>query len=422
MANINDLIGSGSGGAASRFLPVTITAGSALTQGSQVFFNSSNGQIENAQPVSTLDLSNASLGGQSADLPLTGPSAQLWRSSGLVTRDGLKAYILADGGSNNDYQLQEYTMSTANNLGTLSFTNAYDVSVNDTAVICRGLYISDDGTKMFIGVQNDSPTTYLIYEYTLSTPFDSSTMTFVTSLDVTSVIGNRPQAIEFSNDGTKMILAATDDGTVYEYNLSTGFSLATATAGNSQELQGSTVADRVIGLYLTDDGLTLIAALNGGIRKYALSSANDITTRGTSLETFVGASKLAGIVSSETSGYTITNGTGSKDRFQAINMSITDPNSFAIGAASQDIAQGSTGKILINSAGEIDYPGAQLGDSLFASASAVISTQGSWLNPLSTAAAGLTLGVSGSFNNRIGVCFKADKIQTLNIAPATNLG
>ena len=82
--------------------------------------------------------------------------------------------------------------------------------VNNEETRPRGLTFSNDGTKMFvIGEQGDNTNSSGdsqddIHEYTLSTPFDISTASYVDSL---ANLGDAFEtSIKFNNDGSKMFV------------------------------------------------------------------------------------------------------------------------------------------------------------------------------------------------------------------------
>ena len=67
-----------------------------------------------------------------------------------------------------------------------------------------------------------------VYQYTLSTGFDLSTASYDSvSFSVTSQ-DTVPASIAFNTDGTKMYIVGSNSDTVYQYTLSTGFDLSTA--------------------------------------------------------------------------------------------------------------------------------------------------------------------------------------------------
>ena len=79
------------------------------------------------------------------------------------------------------------------------FVTSFDASSQDSQ--STGIGFNNDGTKMFVvGNANDK-----IYEYSLSTGFDLTTVTFVDDLSVAAQ-ESQPQDISFNNDGTKMFI------------------------------------------------------------------------------------------------------------------------------------------------------------------------------------------------------------------------
>ena len=116
-------------------------------------------------------------------------------------------------------------MSTAWEVSTASYTDAFSVSSQDTEP--RGLAFSTDGTKMFItGNTGDT-----IEEYTLSTGFDVSSASHTDSMDVSSY-DNNPRGITFNDDGTTMFYHGQQNDKIHSWKLSTGYDLSTGTYNN----------------------------------------------------------------------------------------------------------------------------------------------------------------------------------------------
>ena len=134
--------------------------------------------------------------------------------------DGTKMYIVGTAGDD----INEYSLSTAWDVTTATFVQNFSVSAQDTAP--RSPVFKPDGTKLFItGTTNDS-----VYEYSLSTPWDVSTLSYVQSFSVASQ-SLVPISIDFKPDGTKMFVANYDDLTdakIYQYSLSTAWDISTA--------------------------------------------------------------------------------------------------------------------------------------------------------------------------------------------------
>ena len=118
-------------------------------------------------------------------------------------------------------ELREYTLSTAWDLDTATFTNS--LSGVGLGLVETGIEIKPDGTKLYvINVTDD-----LIEQLTLNTPWDISTAT--SDLTVASPHLN-PYGMQFKPDGTKLYMATTSS--IVEYPLSTAWDLTTIGSAN----------------------------------------------------------------------------------------------------------------------------------------------------------------------------------------------
>ena len=143
------------------------------------------------------------------------------------SNDGAKMFVIGV-----DSGVSEYTLSTPFDTSILTFVDSTPISQEDNP---RGIAFSNDGAKMFvIGITGDD-----VNEYALFTPFDASTRSFVNATSISSQ-DNVPTGIAFSNDGTKMFVIGNGKDKVNEYVLSTPFdaftrSFVNATSISSQE-------------------------------------------------------------------------------------------------------------------------------------------------------------------------------------------
>ena len=133
--------------------------------------------------------------------------------------DGTKMYIVGNA-SDSVYQ---YSLSTAFDLSTASY-DSVSFSANGQDTSPAGITFNTDGTKMYIvGWSNDS-----VYQYSLSTAFDLSTASYDSVSFSTASQDASPSSIAFNPDGTKMYIVGYASDSVYQYTLSTGFDLSTA--------------------------------------------------------------------------------------------------------------------------------------------------------------------------------------------------
>jgi sugar lactone lactonase YvrE len=148
---------------------------------------------------------------------------------------------------------------------------SHDVSSEDTEP--SGVFFKPDGTKMYlVGDSNNR-----IYQYSLSTAWDLSTLSY----DSVSILSQdtAPQGVFFKPDGTKMYLAGLGSGNIYQYSLSTGWDLSTASY-DSVLLNITPDAVGVTGIFFKPDGekMYLVGFTNDNVYQYSLSTGWDLST------------------------------------------------------------------------------------------------------------------------------------------------
>jgi len=191
--------------------------------------------------------------------------------------DGTKMYII---GADSD-AVYEYDVSTAYDISTTSFSQSFSVASEDG--FSQGMAWNNDGTKMYISGSN----TQNIYEYNVSSAFDVSTASLSQSFDVSSETSST-NGVSWNGDGTKMYIPGGANDRIYEYNLSTGFDVSTASL--SQSLDVSSEDTNPQGMSWNNDGtkMYMVGNINDTIYEYDLSTAYDISSA--SLNTSFGVS------------------------------------------------------------------------------------------------------------------------------------
>ena len=182
--------------------------------------------------------------------------------------DGTKMFVCGNTGDD----INEYDLSTGFDVSTAVYSTLFSVAAQETQP--KGLSFNNDGTKMFvIGVGNDS-----VNEYTLSTGFDlASTVTFVDAFSVAAQEIN-PMDVVFNGDGTKMLVAAYSSQDILLYTLSTGFDVSTASYTSALDV--SLVVDRPQGLTFNNDGSKLFITDNTTYEVYEYSSLTSFVATG----------------------------------------------------------------------------------------------------------------------------------------------
>jgi sugar lactone lactonase YvrE len=114
------------------------------------------------------------------------------------------------GDTGND--INEYNLSTAWDISTISFVQVFSVAGQD--ITPTAMAFRPDGLRMFVaGSTNDG-----IYQYDLTTPWNISTASYTKQLNIgylESAIGG----LSFKTDGTKLYLVGTGSDRVFELNL-----------------------------------------------------------------------------------------------------------------------------------------------------------------------------------------------------------
>ena len=128
--------------------------------------------------------------------------------------DGTKMYIVDKDGF-----LYEFNLSTAWDVTTAAFSESKYLGTSAT-----GLFFKPDGTKLYT---TSVASNLNVLEYNMSTAWDISTLTSFSGYDPT-ISATSPQGIFFKPDGTKMYVLFISDARIYEFNLSTAWSVSTA--------------------------------------------------------------------------------------------------------------------------------------------------------------------------------------------------
>jgi len=184
--------------------------------------------------------------------------------------DGTKLFML---GIVSD-KVHQYTLSTAFDISTASY-DSVNFSVASQETDPYGLAFNNDGTKMYItGNTSDS-----IFQYSLSTGFDLSTASYDSvSLSVTSQ-GTIPTGITFNSTGSKLYMLGQISDEVHQYSLSTVFDLSTASY-DSVSFSIASQETSPMDMSFNSDGtkMYIIGASSDAVFQYSLSTGFDIST------------------------------------------------------------------------------------------------------------------------------------------------
>ncbi len=166
----------------------------------------------------------------------------------ILSETGDKMFVVGTVG----IDVNEYTLGTDWDISTASFVDSFDVSSEDTQP--SGIVFNTTGTKMFIlGDQNDS-----IFEYTLSSGFDVSTASYDGRLYDLSDIETLPSGIDISPDGFAMFVSGTNSRTFSSFDLASPFTFEAVVSTST--LSGSLTGASALATVTASFGNVLIAS------------------------------------------------------------------------------------------------------------------------------------------------------------------
>ena len=183
--------------------------------------------------------------------------------------DGTKMYIIENGGKADASpvitggKINEYAVSSAYDIATATYTDSLDVSAQDANM--KDLYFNDvargavDAGKLLFVVGDDGND---VNEYLLTTAYDVSTASFVDAY-VTGGEDTKPRALAFDSDGDILYVIGAEDNKISQYPLVTGFDISTTQAVTSETSMRTNNFDAK-GFSFNNDGSKMFVVAVGG--------------------------------------------------------------------------------------------------------------------------------------------------------------
>jgi len=197
-------------------------------------------------------------------------TAQETSPSGLFfSPDGLKMYV--NGTTGDD--VNEYTLSTAWGITTATFVTVFSTASQDTAP--ADLFFKPDGLTMYVlGDTNNT-----VYQYTLSTPWSVATASYASKSFSVNTQEVTPSGLWFKPDGTTMYVVGTTNDTVYQYTLGTAWDVSTASyASKSYSVNTQDSAPTQVNLSADGTKMWVVGQAGDDIWEYTLGTAWDVST------------------------------------------------------------------------------------------------------------------------------------------------
>jgi hypothetical protein len=186
--------------------------------GTRAFYSSPDGKIHQVDFSTAWDFTTASYSNVTAQTTFSTTYAF------GVNGDGTSVYVGEWNNGGGTYR--QFNLGTAWDLSTFSnslVSSKNFASLSSDCDYLRNIYFKPDGLVGYI------PANGKLFQFNFSTAFLLSTASYVTK--ISSIAGGEttPQTVTFNPDGTKMFVAGQSTGTVYQYTLSTGYNISTAT-------------------------------------------------------------------------------------------------------------------------------------------------------------------------------------------------
>ena len=186
--------------------------------------------------------------------------------------DGLTAFF-ATPGNRTTAKLTQYSLSSPFDVSTLSYQK--QLIVGDYNAGVRGVTMTADGVHMYIS--GNSP--QVAFHATLGTPHDINTAVFDCKAYFHGTNAPDTWEMRIGDSGTKMYLLNVATDTIQQYTLSAAWDISTASYA-SKSFSVMTQETVPYGFHLKPDGtkLYVVGHTNDTIYQYSLSVAWDIST------------------------------------------------------------------------------------------------------------------------------------------------
>ena len=203
--------------------------------------------------------------------------------------DGTIMYVTNRLGINSDQegQLIQYSLSTPFDISTATKTSHTDLLGGSGVAVLKyphAIEFKPDGTKIFVASGDQFAR---IYQYNLTTAWDSSTVQFETSFHVNKSNENKLRALAFKPDGRRMFTGGPEEGNLRSYTLSTPWDVSSASF-DYESVDLSASHDNFRNVQFDPNGSIMYIGGNGthDIHKYTLSTPWDVRTISSDNTTF----------------------------------------------------------------------------------------------------------------------------------------
>lgn len=205
----------------------------------------------------------------------------------FIKPDGTKVYVCSYSGK----KVFQYSLSTAWDISTATYDSKFGNTATQTTTALISASFKSDGTKMY--ALDYSGFGRGLYQYTLSTAWDVSTISYDSVVFTDAAVTNTDKGnVFFKPDGTKFYIQSYSLDTITEYNCSTPWDISTGSASGNSYNYSSDISTSYSFSISNDGKFLFIAALASTVYKYSLTTPWDISTA-TAVSTFSTLGQIA---------------------------------------------------------------------------------------------------------------------------------
>jgi hypothetical protein len=202
-----------------------------------------------------------------ASIP-TGPS---WNNGLCMSDDGTILWALGANSGGVLWFINQYLLATPYDIRSATLTQSYNNPFGGSGpyyLYARTLYVSPDGSKFYIANAAD----FTVHEFSIQTPFNISTSKWVVAVGPSQ--GQTAMGLFFKHDGTKLYwLSGPTFNKIYQYTLSIPWDITTMVYDTL------TLAGTFNNIYITLDGIKLyVNPVNNTTVQYTMSTPWNIST------------------------------------------------------------------------------------------------------------------------------------------------
>lgn len=154
-----------------------------------------------------------------------------------ISSDGkMIIFIGTSTGAVSQSKVFQYPLSTAYDLATANTYFSPLVSSQDT--VMTSMFFKPDGTKVYL-LGGSSATTIILYQYTLSIPWNISSMSYDSIILNLTSRDTACSSIVFNYTGNRLLVAGGLNDKIYQYNLTTPWDISTASYIRNIDILGT---------------------------------------------------------------------------------------------------------------------------------------------------------------------------------------